>query len=901
MVQEGKPLRVNTFPIHFFSFDDSNNTTSNDTGCSSFTNRTPSKYDIPGWEGIPINLVINTIVFIAMMLLFTCLRKKAWNNKSRQLTRTHKGWIHFIYGDRENEVKQICTSNTNEHHVHDLRQMNPILPPQMQQLPSPSSQADASASITSDVTVEVDLVSNGVNPSVSNDSVVNRNYEHITGDNDTENDAEDPTESDRKSKLFKRTISKQFGYRILDTLLIKDNDILRHKGSDAGEWIQVFLLFLILMLYLYAEGADKPFARTTISNLETESKLLWVHVVISMLLLPIGLLLMCHFSRTIKADDEQIVRRTLYIRRVPRSKRYKEMMLKYFQTHIPDVVIEGIQFVYDTRKLNELHLEYDSVVNAKYYCEEYWTEYRKRCQVRPYFMGHFGCVVCCDCELVDGLTHYTKREQELERDLEKEFRNIISHPTGSVFITFQTERMAQKVYKVLRENQEKTCSFCSCCNCCFRIGSWFLHLFNQQANDEYEASRWTVSYAPYPDDINWEDSAVDYKMLWLRRILIHVLLFVLFFFLSTPSIVLSVLSYARIQETLYKTLDFSPLLTEYIGPLLMVIASLILPVFVALACQYLPYKTLSELNHSIMWKVFLFLIMMVIILPSLGLTSAKALLEKIANRESAFRWECLFPVDSGAFFVNYVLQSTLLGNAMELLRFPELFLYFFYLIFSSRTQAEYESARKLVIFDFAFGVRYPRYLLILTMVVTYSLSCPLIVPCGLLYMIIKHLVDRYNIYYVYVPSKISGRIHSTAIMFFHIAILMMQFQMFAFSFLRSSNSDVTNFSMITLIVAILVFSGHCFFHFFWNINHLTYMAVARGPAAKKSQRKEFCACAYIPRVLCDINVHGIVPPESQAPKNYGAVSPPLISVPVASSSIPSNNSSQHLDAATLTM
>ncbi|RWS16487.1 hypothetical protein B4U79_02323, partial [Dinothrombium tinctorium] len=811
-------------------------------------------------------------------------------------------WLHFIYGDRDDEVKQICNSTQNEHHVHDLKQQNPLLPPSL--LNGSPSLINLAAIDTH--TQSADAVSNVDEIAVveETENVVNQNYEHIAGDNESE----DRSEFERKRNNFQRSISRQFGYRILDTLLIKDNDILLKKGSDAVQYlifqryIIYFLLFLtIVCLFIIlpvnltgnVEKENKYFARTTISNLDVDSSLLWIHVIISMLLLPLGLILMCHFSKTIKAEDEQIARRTLYIRRIPKVKRSKEAILDYFQNHFPEALIEGIQFVYDTRKLNSCYLEYDSVVNAKYYCEEYWNEYRKRCEVRPYFLGHFGAFVCCNCDLVDGLTYYSNKEQELERDLEKEFRHVISHPTGSVFITFQTEKMAQKVYKMLRENREKACSFFPCCNFCFRIGLWFMRLFNPQNEDEYKASRWTVSYAPYPDDINWDDSAVDYKMIWLRRILIHLLLFVLFFFFSTPSIILSVLSYVKIKDTIYTGVSHvSPLLSEYVGPLILVIASIILPTFVTLACQYLPYKTLSELNHSIMWKVFLFLVMMVVILPSLGLTSARALIENLTKSSQGFRWECLFPVDNGAFFVNYVLQSTLLGNVMELLRFPELFLYFFYLIFSARTQAEYESARKLVIFDFAFGVRYPRYLFIVTMVVTYSLSCPLIVPCGLLYMIIKHLVDRYNIYYVYFPSKISGRIHSTAIMFFHIAILMMQFQMFAFSFLRNRNSDVTSFSMITLLIATLVFAGHCFFHFFWNINHLTYMATSRRPP-KKTQKKDFCACAYLPRVVCELNINGIVPPDSQvSTKNYGTVAAPP--------AMPSNNSSQRLDIATLT-
>ena len=53
-------------------------------------------------------------------------------------------------------------------------------------------------------------------------------------------------------------------------------------------------------------------------------------------------------------------------------------------------------------------------------------------------------MICCNCYKVDGLTYYENRELELERDVEKEFRDCISDPSGSVFITLKTEKMAQK-------------------------------------------------------------------------------------------------------------------------------------------------------------------------------------------------------------------------------------------------------------------------------------------------------------------------------------------------------------------------------------------------------------------------------------------------------------------------
>lgn len=39
------------------------------------------------------------------------------------------------------------------------------------------------------------------------------------------------------------------------------------------------------------------------------------------------------------------------------------------------------------------------------------------------------------------------------------------------------------------------------------------------------------------------------------------------------------------------------------------------------------------------------------------------------------RWQCVNLPDKGAFFVNYVVTSALIGTSLELIRFPELFMY----------------------------------------------------------------------------------------------------------------------------------------------------------------------------------------------------------------------------------
>ena len=181
------------------------------------------------------------------------------------------------------------------------------------------------------------------------------------------------------------------------------------------------------------------------------------------------------------------------------------------------------------------------------------------------------------------------------------------------------------------------------------------------------------------------------------------------------------------------------------------------------------------------------MLMMVVVLPSIGLTSLQAFLALLLkDSNSPFKWECIFLPDSGSFFVNYAATAALAGAGMhaptttylqpiisqgnafchfaglELLRLPELLWYVMHLCWS-RSKAERDHIFNSIKYEFMFGEHYARDMMIFCMTVMFSLSCPLITPMGTLYFSIRHFVDRHNLMYVYKRSKINQKVHETAI------------------------------------------------------------------------------------------------------------------------------------------
>ncbi|KAJ4436072.1 hypothetical protein ANN_18699 [Periplaneta americana] len=144
---------------------------------------------------------------------------------------------------------------------------------------------------------------------------------------------------------------------------------------------------------------------------------------------------------------------------------------------------------------------------------------------------------------------------------------------------------------------------------------------------------------------------------------------------------------------------------------------------------------------AVLVNFFLFLVLFFLTTPAIVVNFLDTMtveneLEKMAfvdwtihARNETYRWECLFLPDKGAFFVNYVTTSAFIGTALELIRFPELFVYTVRLCLA-RSQAETASVRKAILWEFPFGVQYAWMLLIFAMTTMYSLSCPLITPFG---------------------------------------------------------------------------------------------------------------------------------------------------------------------------
>ncbi|KAK6183528.1 hypothetical protein SNE40_010997 [Patella caerulea] len=689
----------------------------------------------PKYAGIPFNLVVNVVVFLILLILFTILRRLAWDyGRLALVSRAEEKWTSLFYGD------------------NDKRNLH-------------GSQESFDTSL---------------------------------------------------HKQDKNLLSW-----IPAFYRVRDSDILHKCGRDAIQYLsfQRYLIIYVAIICVLSIcvilpvnfqgnilGNATEFSHTTIGNVPTNSPLQWVHAVFSVIYLLIVVFIVRHFHVNLEFEEDEQVSRTLFISNIPKDRCFQNQLKEHFHEAYPEVSVDDIQFAYNITKLVQLDKKRERAAEAKLHSTNELSTSGTRPLMRPYPCGHLCGCDCCGCKQVDAMDYYTEKEERLTKQCEQEKVHAYQDPIGIAFVTFQSEVMAEKVRTDFRANCKGT--------------------HNPQTSGKYlelAVQDWEVKFAPAPDNVYWENLATPAWKWWLKAIIINSLLFILLFFLTTPVMLMNVMDsfdYTSKLDELH-----SPLLVQFLPTILLWTFSALLPNIVYYSDQYIGHWTKTGEHHVVMRKTFIFLLLMVLILPSLGLTSAKALFEWfVIEKGKSIRWQCMFLAGNGAFFVNYVITSAFIGSGLELIRFSELFTYTIRLMWA-RSAAERSAVRKSVLWDFQYGCQYAWMLCVFAITVSYSILCPLIVPFGLVYMIFKHIVDRYNIYFAYKASRINKHIHASAVNYVIISVILLQFTIVFFTVLRAANGlqePVVLFSSVALFVTLIVLVGRICFGWFKHLSPSTY-------------------------------------------------------------------------------
>ncbi|KAL7862022.1 hypothetical protein SRHO_G00134630 [Serrasalmus rhombeus] len=671
--------------------------------------------------GVPTVFTINLVLWLFLLLVFSCLRKAAWDYGRLALLMENDSLTSLFYGEQSEKEKS----------------------------PSESS----------------------------------------------------PSDSETKDMGFCSWL--------LSLYHMKDEEIRSKCGPDAVTYLAfqrhiillmavVCLLSLTIILPVNLSGSlldDNPqnFGRTTVANVPAQNSFLWLHSIFALLYFVITVLCMAHHSSRLEYKEDEKVARTLMITNIPREISDPGLITKHLHEAYPSCTVTDICFCFDVQKLMKLDSERRKAMKGRMY---FTTKSQKegRIMIKTHPCAQILCCDMCGFEQVDAEQYYSELEEKLTDEFNAEKNRITMKRLGIAFVTFRDERMTAVIVKDYSRTR------------CRR------RLQQSSITTVVRSHQWGVHYAPAPSDIIWENLSVCGSRWWLRCVLLNIFLFLLLFFLTTPAIIVNTMDKFNVTRPVESLQN--PVITQFFPTLLLWAFSVLLPFIVYYSAFFECHWTKSSENQTTMHKCFLLLIFMVIILPSLGLSSLDFFFRWLFDIHfmdaKDVKFQCVFLPDNGAFFVNYVITSSLIGTAMELLRIPALLVYSLRLCFA-KSKAERIHVKRSQAYEFQFGLEYAWTMCIFSMSMTYSITCPVIVPFGLLYLILKHMVDRYNIYYAYIPTKLSQRIHSAAISQVLVAPILCMFWLLFFSVLRfGPMQPITLFTFVSLLFCIVfAFFGLC--------------------------------------------------------------------------------------------
>uniref|UniRef100_A0A803Y7G5 Transmembrane protein 63A n=1 Tax=Meleagris gallopavo TaxID=9103 RepID=A0A803Y7G5_MELGA len=600
-----------------------------------------------------------------------------------------------------------------------------------------------------------------------------------------------------------------------------DDEIHDRCGEDAIHYLtfQRHIICLLVAVSILSVGVILPvnlsgdllvkdpysFGRTTIQNLETGNNLLWLHTCFAVVYLILTVVFMSHHMKTVTYKEENMVSSCVGVWKTINlcvwagvGRRGQERD----STAYPTCTVLEVQLCYDVTRLIHLFRKRNEAERSLSYYKHMYEKHGNRVKINPKPCGQFCCCEMKGCEREDAVDYYTRVTNELIEEFSKEEQAVQNKPLGMAFVTFQEKSMATYILKDF-----------NACKC--RSIKCKGEPQPSSYSKELCVTNWEVKYATYPENICWNNLSVRGLNWWVRWWCINLSLLILLFFLTTPSIIISTMDKFNVTKPIHYLNN--PIISQFFPTLLLWSFSALLPTIVYYSTLLESHWTKSAENRIMMHKVYIFLIFMVLILPSLGLTSLDFFFRWLFDRESsdsAIRLECVFLPDQGAFFVNYVIASAFVGNGMELLRLPGLILYTIRMIMAKSSQQA---------FEYEFGAMYAWMLCVFTVIMAYSITCPIIVPFGLIYMLLKHMVDRYNLYYAYLPAKLEKKMHFSAVNQALAAPILCLFWLYFFSFLRLGfKAPTTMFTLLVVSITIAVCVAYTCFACFKHLSPLNY-------------------------------------------------------------------------------
>ncbi|CAN1843532.1 CSC1-like protein At3g21620 [Linum perenne] len=373
-----------------------------------------------------------------------------------------------------------------------------------------------------------------------------------------------------------------------------------------------------------------------------------------------------------------------------------ELVEHFFLVNHPDHYLTH-QVVYNANKFSSLVAKKKTLQNwLDYYQIKHSRNPIKKPTTKTGFLGICGA-------RVDAIDHYTSEIEKLSAEMSAEREKLVSNQDAimpAAFVSFKTRWAAA------------TCA---------------------QTQQSRDPTQWLTEWAPEPRDVYWDNLAIPYVSLAIRRLVIGVVFFLLTFFFMIP--IVFVQSLANI-EGIEKAVPFLKPLIEmktvksviqgFLPGLALKLFLIFLPGILMIMSKFEGFLSFSTLERRSATRYYIFQFINVF-LGSIISGSAFQQLDKFMHQ---------IPITVGVsipmkatFFITYIMVDGWAGVAGEILRLKPLIIYHLKNTFLVKTEKDREEAMDPGTIGFN---------------TVYAVVSPILLPFILLFFALAYVVYRHQ-------------------------------------------------------------------------------------------------------------------------------------------------------------
>ncbi|CAI9090096.1 OLC1v1024787C1 [Oldenlandia corymbosa var. corymbosa] len=530
-------------------------------------------------------------------------------------------------------------------------------------------------------------------------------------------------------------------------------------------------------------GIDK----LSISNVPLGSKRFWTHIVMAYAFTFWTCYVLkreyetitsmrLHFIASEHRRPDQF---TVLVRNVPSDpdESVSELVEHFFMVNHPDHYLTH-QVVYNANKLTGLVNEKKKCQNwLDYYQLKYARNQSRRPRAKTGFLGFFG-------KTVDAIDFYTAEIDRLDKEITSE-RLKIDHNAKYImpaaFVSFKTRWGA---------------AVCA------------------QTQQSRNPTLWLTEWAPEPRDVYWNNLAIPYVSLTVRRLVIVVAFFFLTFFFMIP--IAFVQSLANI-EGIEKAIPFlKPIIEKkaiksfiqgFLPGIALKIFLIFLPSILMLMSRFEGFSSISALERRSATRYYIFQFINVFLGSIITGTAFQQLNKFIHQSPNEIPKTIGVSIPMKAtFFITYIMVDGWAGVAGEILRLRPLIIFHLKNFFLVKTETDREQAMDPGSLGFNTGE--PQIQLYFLLGLVYAVVSPILLPFIIIFFGLAYVVYRHQIINVYNQEYESAAafwpdVHG------RIIVALIVSQLLLLGLLSTKEASQSTPLLITLPILTICFDRYC--------------------------------------------------------------------------------------------